>query len=72
MGIKCGRLEDGLAIEGGTNPSGADFRSFGDHRIAMAFSIASLGLVGPSSIDDESVVSVSCPEFYDLLSKVAK
>lgn len=72
MGIKCGRLEDGLAIEGGTNPSGADFESFGDHRIAMAFSIAALGLVGPSSIDDESVVSVSCPEFYELLSKVAK
>lgn len=67
MGVKCGLLEDGLVIEGGKDFSGADFRSFGDHRIAMAFSIAALFLVGPSSIDDDSVVDVSCPEFYNLL-----
>jgi len=70
MGIKCGVLEDGLAIKGGQELSGADFRSFGDHRIAMAFSIASLFAVGPSTIDDESIVEVSCPEFYDLLEKI--
>ncbi len=71
-GIKCGLLEDGLAIEGGTEFSGADFKSFGDHRIAMAFTIASLFAVGPSSIDDASVVDISCPEFYELLGKVTK
>ncbi|UCG60856.1 MAG: 3-phosphoshikimate 1-carboxyvinyltransferase [Candidatus Zixiibacteriota bacterium] len=70
MGVKCGVLEDGLAIEGGKELAGADFRSYGDHRIAMAFSIASLFLVGPSSIDDASVVRISCPEFYDILKKV--
>lgn len=69
-GIKCGLLEDGLAIEGGTEFSGADFKSYGDHRIAMAFSIAALFAVGPSSIDDASVVDISCPEFYELLDKV--
>jgi 3-phosphoshikimate 1-carboxyvinyltransferase len=67
MGAKCGLLEDGLVIEGAKELSGADFRSFGDHRIAMAFSIASLALTGPSTIDDESVVAVSCPNFYELL-----
>ena len=69
MGIKCGVLDDGLAIEGGRELTGADFMSYGDHRIAMAFSLASLFLVGPSSIDDASVVDVSCPGFYDLLKK---
>ena len=72
MGIKCGLLEDGLAIEGGRDLSGADFVSYGDHRIAMAFSIASLFLVGPSTIDDETCVDISCPEFYDLLDKIAQ
>ncbi|MBU8933159.1 MAG: 3-phosphoshikimate 1-carboxyvinyltransferase [candidate division Zixibacteria bacterium] len=70
MGIKCGVLEDGLAIDGSTECSGADFKSFGDHRIAMAFSIASLFAVGPSTIDDESVVAISCPEFWDLLEMI--
>lgn len=72
MGIKCGLLEDGLAIEGGQDLSGTDFVSYGDHRIAMAFSIASLFLVGPSTIDDETCVDISCPEFYDLLDKIAQ
>ncbi|MFH2050306.1 MAG: 3-phosphoshikimate 1-carboxyvinyltransferase [bacterium] len=72
MGIKCGLLEDGLAIEGGQDLSGADFVSYGDHRIAMAFSIASLFLIGPSTIDDETCVDISCPEFYDLLDKITQ
>ncbi len=71
-GIKCGLLEDGLAIEGGTEFSGADFESYGDHRIAMAFSIAALFAVGPSTIDDASVVDISCPNFYELLSEVTQ
>ena len=70
MGIKCGLLEDGLAIEGGKELNGTDFNSFGDHRIAMAFSIAGLFLYGPSSIDDDEVVAVSCPNFYELLDQI--
>jgi len=70
MGVKCGLLEDGLVIDGGKDLSGADFLSFGDHRIAMAFSIAALFLVGPSTIEDDSVVSASCAEFYNLLHAI--
>lgn len=72
MGVSCGLLDDGLAIEGGKEFSGADFSSFGDHRVAMAFSIASMMLVGPSTIDNDEVVSISCPPFYDLLHSVAQ
>lgn len=72
MGIKCGILDDGLAIEGKAEIAGADFRSFGDHRIAMAFAVAALGAVGPSTIDDESVVDISCPGFFDLLEGIRK
>jgi 3-phosphoshikimate 1-carboxyvinyltransferase len=70
MGARCGVMEDGLAIDPGMEKSGADFVGFGDHRIAMAFSIAALFLEGPSSIDDDSVVAISCPEFYDLLKQI--
>ncbi|MDF1544591.1 MAG: 3-phosphoshikimate 1-carboxyvinyltransferase [bacterium] len=70
MGVKHGVLADGIAVEGGREFSGADFVSQGDHRIAMAFSIASLFLVGPSTIDDAACVSISCPTFYDLLDQI--
>lgn len=71
MGINCGLLEDGLVIEGGKELNGSDFKSFGDHRIAMAFSIAALFLTGPSTIDDASVVSISCPDFYKIIDKIS-
>jgi 3-phosphoshikimate 1-carboxyvinyltransferase len=72
MGVKCGLLEDGLIIEGAGELEGADFVSFGDHRIAMAFSIAALFCTGPSTIDDADCVAISCPTFYDLLKEVAR
>lgn len=72
MGVKCGLLEDGLIIEGSGEHEGADFVSFGDHRIAMAFSIAALFCTGPSTIDDADCVAISCPTFYDLLREVAR
>ncbi|PWB75943.1 3-phosphoshikimate 1-carboxyvinyltransferase [candidate division GN15 bacterium] len=71
MGIKCGLLEDGLAIEGGKELQGADLKTYGDHRIAMAFAIAAQFAVGPSTLDDESVVGISCPTFFELLHTVA-
>jgi 3-phosphoshikimate 1-carboxyvinyltransferase len=71
MGVKCGQLEDGLVIEGGRELTGADIETFGDHRIAMAFAVAAQFAVGPSTIDDDGVVAVSCPQFFDLLQRVA-
>ena len=70
MGVKCGLLDDGLAIEGRQELNGADFASYGDHRIAMAFSIAALAAVGPSTMDDTSCVGISCPEFFELLLQI--
>lgn len=70
MGVKCGLLDDGLAIEGRQEINGADLLSYGDHRIAMAFSVAALAAVGPSTMDDTSCVGISCPGFYDLLLQI--
>ena len=69
-GVKCGLLEDGLAVDGGHEYEGADFQSYGDHRIAMACAIMSLFLIGPSSLDDDGAVSISCPEFFSLIDAI--
>lgn len=71
-GIKCGLLDDGLAIEGKVEFNGADFQSYGDHRIAMAFSIGALFAVGPSTIDNADDVAVSCRNFYSLLDSISE
>ncbi len=71
-GAKSALLDDGMAIEGQPELSGADFKSFEDHRIAMAFSIAALFLTGPSTLDNDACVAISCPEFYDILGQISK
>ncbi|MBD3402947.1 3-phosphoshikimate 1-carboxyvinyltransferase [candidate division GN15 bacterium] len=70
MGVSCGLLDDGLAIEGRPELGGSDFVTYDDHRIAMTCAIAAQIAVGPSTIDDDTCAAVSCPEFFDLLAKV--
>ena len=56
-----------LAIHPGRSHGGAVVDSYGDHRIAMAFSI--MGLVSPGiGILDAECVFKTCPEFFDLLA----
>ena len=70
MGVKCGLLDDGIAVEGRREIHGADMLAFGDHRIAMAMSVAALAASGPSSLDNPDVVAISCPGFYELLGAI--
>jgi 3-phosphoshikimate 1-carboxyvinyltransferase len=64
LGILTEELSDGLIIHGG-QPSGGEIDSFGDHRIAMAFSIAAAGASGPVTIHDAECVDKSYPNFYE-------
>ena len=52
---------------GGSTLKGATIDSHGDHRIAMAFSIAALVAEGETTINDSHVVDVSFPGFYKTL-----
>ncbi len=71
MGAKVGSVEnDGIVVEAKGEMQPTDFKSFGDHRIAMAMSIAALFLAGESTIDDADCVAVSCPHFYELLDSI--
>lgn len=69
MGADMQELEDGFLIRGGRALRGATLASHGDHRIAMALSIAALGAKGDSEIEGAEVVSISLPGFFDELER---
>ena len=62
LGVQAQAREDGLAIEGG-GLSGGVVDSAGDHRIAMAFSIASVAAQAPIKVRDCVNVGTSFPGF---------
>jgi len=72
MGAQVEERPDGLAVPGGQRLRGARLDSFGDHRIAMAFSVAALAAEGESSIAGADAAQVSFPRFYDTLDSVTE
>jgi len=71
LGVQAEELPDGMAIPGRQNFRAARFDSYGDHRIAMAFAVAALRADGESAIEDAEAASVSFPEFWETLARVA-
>jgi 3-phosphoshikimate 1-carboxyvinyltransferase len=71
LGVAAEETPDGLVIPGRQSFRAAAFDSFGDHRIAMAFSVAALAAGGESTIEGAEAASVSFPEFYDTLARIA-
>jgi 3-phosphoshikimate 1-carboxyvinyltransferase len=69
LGASVRELPDGLVVEGGRPLTGAAVRSHGDHRIAMALSIAALGAAGATHLDGAACVAVSFPGFYAILEQ---
>jgi 3-phosphoshikimate 1-carboxyvinyltransferase len=72
MGAEAAEFEDGLDVPGGQKLHGAVIDSGGDHRIAMAFSVAALGAEGETLIQGAEAVAISFPEFFNLLDLVAE
>ena len=61
LGVAAEELPDGLVIPGRQKFRAAEFDSFGDHRIAMAFAVAALRGDGESVIHNADAASVSFP-----------
>ncbi len=72
MGAEVTEFEDGLDVPGGQTLHGATIDSGGDHRIAMAFSVAALRAEGDTLIQGSESAAISFPEFFDLLNLVAE
>src|ERR1051325_220132 len=70
MGAECEEREDGLRVPGNQKLHGAEIDSGGDHRIAMAFSIAALRAEGESRIRGAEAAKISFPEFFQMLESV--
>jgi 3-phosphoshikimate 1-carboxyvinyltransferase len=71
MGVEADELPDGMTIPGRQKFRAAEFDSFGDHRIAMAFAVAALRADGESVIDGAEAASVSFPEFWETLNGIS-
>ena len=72
MGAEVTEFEDGLDVPGGQKLHGATIDSGGDHRIAMAFSVAALRAEGETLIQGADSAAISFPEFFNLLDLVAE
>ncbi len=72
MGADVEEFDDGLRVYGPTKLRGALIDSHGDHRIAMAFSVAALLAEGETEITGAECVAISFPEFFTLLESLAK
>ena len=81
MGVKATIEQDELVVEGhtlvqrlmdNTLLKGGAYTSHHDHRMVMALKVAALGADGPITIDDESCVSKSFPQFHDIFSAVIR
>jgi 3-phosphoshikimate 1-carboxyvinyltransferase len=69
LGVKCEATPDGLIIDGGPM-AGGEVHAHGDHRIAMAFSVAGLRAAAPIHIHDCANVATSFPNFLTLCAQV--
>lgn len=69
LGVDATPTPDGMVVKGGPL-SGGEVESHGDHRIAMAFSIAGLRATGPITIHDCANVNTSFPTFVSLAQRL--
>jgi 3-phosphoshikimate 1-carboxyvinyltransferase len=73
LGVAHTALPDGMRIKGreqGSAFTSGEIDSFGDHRIAMSFAIASLRAAGAIEIRDVANVATSFPGFVPLAQSV--
>jgi 3-phosphoshikimate 1-carboxyvinyltransferase len=71
MGAKIEEKEDGMVIKGVGKLEGAECRSHGDHRMAMALAIAGLCARGKTQVLDSGCIATSFPHFQETLEKLA-
>jgi 3-phosphoshikimate 1-carboxyvinyltransferase len=72
MGAEVRIENDSIIIEGMASLRGAQLKSYGDHRTAMAMTIAAMAADGPSRLDDPDCVTKSFPQFFDVLREIAR
>lgn len=72
IGVEVHEFEDGLELTGPQKLGGGKIKTFGDHRIAMAFAVANLLTDETIEIDNPSCVNVSFPTFWEQLNQITE
>jgi 3-phosphoshikimate 1-carboxyvinyltransferase len=72
MGVTAEATDDGMLITGRGALTGATLASHGDHRLAMAWAVASLVATGSTTIQGTDAVDVSYPGFWRDLQLIAR
>lgn len=73
LGVEISEFADGFEIRGadcGRALRPARLRSFGDHRMVMAWAVAALGIDGECGIDHLAQVKISYPGFWQTLDRL--
>ena len=70
MGVRIEELEDGFCVTGPAALRGCEIDAMGDHRIAMAFTVAALGSSATTTISGAESVDISYPDFFSTLERL--
>lgn len=71
-GIDITETDDGMIINGGKSIHGADFKTYGDHRMAMSLTVLAQLADSESTLDDSDCACVSYPTFFDNFYKLGE
>jgi len=71
MGVRVEERPDGLAVTGPQRFRGGRVASGGDHRMAMALTVAGLCADGETLVEDTACVATSFPQFVPTLNALA-
>lgn len=72
LGVRIEEKRDGMVINGAGGFKGASCDSHGDHRVAMALTIAGLKASEDSAIENSECIDTSFPGFVELLERVVE
>ncbi len=72
LGADADELPDGFHVRGSRRLLGGEADAADDHRLAMAFAVAALGGLEPTTIRGADAVNVSYPGFFDVLGALRK
>lgn len=72
LGLEVDEFEDGFQINSEIKNKKVTLESFGDHRIAMAFSVLASQLLEETEINDFECVGISNPNFLNQLQSITE
>ncbi|PFA70178.1 3-phosphoshikimate 1-carboxyvinyltransferase [Bacillus sp. AFS015802] len=70
LGATIQGTDDGMIIEGKTPLHGGEVHSWGDHRIGMTLSVASLVTDSEVFLEDADAVKISYPDFFEHIDRL--